>query len=66
MSDTQTIFEHVLSLVGHKVSLSKRSDGKSLTGTIRNAMFDSLILENATGNHIIRFTDLNFLNPEPA
>lgn len=66
MIDYQAMFREVLSLVGHKVSLGKHSDAKTLTGTITNAMFDSLILANATGNHIVRFEDLNFLTPEPA
>jgi len=64
MNITQNVFRHVLSLVGHKVSIGKHSDGKSISGVIRNAMFDSLILESANGKHIIRFEDLAFVTPE--
>ncbi len=61
MFDAQEIFENVLALVGHEVELGTRAEAKPLRGIIRNAMFDSLILDTGSPR-VIRFEDLVYLN----
>ncbi len=62
--DTQNTFRSYLRLVGKAVQLGLKTggvDGSVVRGTVRNAMFDSFILEISGGNKIIRFEDVAYL-----
>ncbi len=52
------LFREMLSLVGHEVEVSSSKSTKPFRGTVTNAMFDSLLVENNQGKHVIRFSDI--------
>ncbi len=60
--DEKRIFNDLLSLVGKTVEVGVASSRARLRGEVRNAMFDSFILETETGKQIIRFEDILFLD----
>lgn len=65
--DIQDTFRKYLGLVGTpiQVGLHGRDDnaqGSVLKGIVRNAMFDSFLLETTTGNRVIRFEDVVFVD----
>ncbi len=62
----QKYFEEFTSLTGHKVRASTRGDTDTtkagiIEGTVSNAMFDSFRLNTKTGQQIIRYDDLVFI-----
>jgi len=63
MLDAQSLFEHLLSLVGRQIELGSAKLPKPIKGVISNVMFDSFIFESSGEKKIVRFEDLVFLNP---
>lgn len=63
MVSTNEMFHRLLSLTGKMVSVGLLS-GEQVNGEILNVMFDSLILRDKKGNHILRFSDLGFVREE--
>ena len=58
----QGIFEKLLGYRGQKIVVAKRSSGERLEGIVDYVMFDSLLLKDAGGRHVIAFSDILFLD----
>ena len=61
MLDEQRLYSEFVSLMGKEISIGLKSDGKKYSGTVSSANFDSAVLETSSGNMIVSFTDLAFV-----
>ena len=65
MLDKQTLFTKLLAYTGKEVVVGTISSGEKLSGIVKNAMFDSFILDTNSGRRIIAFNDIKFLDALP-
>ena len=68
--DTQDTHRALLKLVGKSVVVglhegvpaARAVNSSSIKGKVANAMFDSFLVETSSGNHVIRFEDVAFID----
>ncbi len=63
MPSADEMFRSLISLVGRQVEVGLRASGERLSGKVAYAMFDSFLMDVASGRRVIPFSDILYLDP---